>query len=302
MKHVLTSKELVWTNAQSPTGDELAELIRNTDLDPVDAEFITQSHNRPEITLRPAYILMLIHIPVFDRKLRVTRSAGLYFIIKNNHLFSLHYDPIVTLDAIRQGFESSEEKKEEYFGEDALSLCLYIITLLYDGAFHKLERLGKHIDISEDAVFQGNERKMVEEISILTRDVMDFRKIVRPQKSLFAVVPQHEFINGDTASKWRRVRGQLLKMWDLLESMVESVRELSNTNFTLLQHKENEILRLLTIYSIVVIPMLILVDPYFAPGAIDADIKDKIAFWIVLGVLVTTLAIIMAKLKRKRYR
>ena len=174
--------------------------------------------------------------------------------------------------------------------------------MLYDGSFHKLERLGKHIDIAEDAVFQGNERKMVEEISILTRDVMDFRKIVRPQKSLFSSVPQHEFINAETASKWRRVRGQLLRMWDLLESMVESVRELSNTNFTLLQHKENEILRLLTIYSIIVIPMLLFVDPYFAPGAADANFKDKIAFWVVLSVLVATLIIILAKLKRKRYR
>lgn len=301
MKHVLTSKEMSWTNVQSPTGEELAELVRDTDLDSVDAEFITQSHNRPEVTLRQSYIIMLIHVPVFDRKLRVTRSAGLYFIIKKDKLYSLHYEPIVTLDVIRQGFETSAEKKEEYFGENALSLCLYILTLLYDGSFHKLERLGKHIDIAEDAVFQGNERKMVEEISILTRDVMDFRKIVRPQKSLFSLIPQHEFINAEVDSKWGRVHGQLLKMWDLLESMAESVRELSNTNFTLLQHKENEILRLLTIYSIVVIPMLIFVDPYFAPGAADADIKDKLAFWVVLGVLITTLVIILAKLKRKRY-
>ena len=82
MKHVLTSKEMAWTNVQSPTGEELAELVRNTNLDPIDAEFITQSHNRSEITLRQSYILMLIHVPVFDRKLRVTKSAGLYFIIK----------------------------------------------------------------------------------------------------------------------------------------------------------------------------------------------------------------------------
>jgi magnesium transporter len=302
MKHVLTSKEMGWVNVQSPTGEELAELVRDTDLELADAEFITQSHNRPEVTLRQSYILMLIHVPIFDRKLRVTKSAGLYFIIKKDKVYSLHYDPIVTLDAIRQGFESSTEKKDEYFGEDALSLCLYIITLLYDGAFHKLERLGKHVDIAEDAVFQGNERKMVEEISILTRDVMDFRKIVRPQKSLFTTIPQHEFVNAENASKWGRVRGQLLKMWDLLEGMVESVRELSNTNFTLLQHKENEILRLLTIYSIVVIPMLIVVDPYFTPGAVNAGMQDKIAFWVVLAILVTTLVIILAKLKRKRYR
>jgi magnesium transporter len=300
MKHTLTSKGLTWINIQSPEPDELAEFVRSIGLTTGDAEFISQDQHHPEIAVRGKYILLLVHVPVFDRKLRLTKGAALFFVIKEYELFSLHYEPIVTLDKIRRGFEESPEKQEEYFEDRAMSLCLYISGLLYDAAFLKLERLTKHIDIAEDAIFQGNERKMVEEIAVLTRDVLDFRKVIRPQNSLFVTTPRHLLVNPDAAARWRRVHGQLLRMWEILEGMFESVRELSNANFTLLQHKENELLRLLTIYSIVVIPMLVLVDPLFNPRAVDASVVDTIVFWIVIGVLVVTLLLILIRSRSKR--
>lgn len=300
MKHQLSSKGLSWTSVQSPTPEELAEFVRTAGLLAVDAEFVAADHHRPEITVRSDYLQLLIQIPVFERKARLTTGASLYFIIRNQELFSLHYQPLVALDRVRRSFETSPERQEEYFNESALSLCLTIISMLYDSAFHKLERLSKHIDIAEDAVFQGNERKMVEEISVLTRDVMDFRKVIRPQTRLFARQPRHPFLVPEVITQWQRAQGQLLKMWEILESMMESVRELSNTNSTLLQHKENELLRLLTAYSIVIIPMLILVDPLFDPRAADASAIDAAAFWIVLGVLLLTLIIVLWRARRKR--
>jgi len=300
MKHALISKNVRWVNIQSPTAEELADFVRETGIDKEDAEFIAHVHQRPEVTVRPKYILFLLNVPVFDRKLRVTMGASLYFVIKEREIFSLHYDPIIAIDGIRKDFESSPEKQEDYFGEDALSLGLYIISSIYNGAFRKLDRLSKHIDIAEDAVFLGNERKMVEEISILTRDVMDFRRVIRPQTSLFEMRPNHPFLTTDNSLKWMRIHGLLMKMWEHLESMFESVKELNNTNFTLLQHKENELLRALTLYSILVIPMILLVDPFFTPGSQDADILDKVVFWLVIGVLSVTLLVIALRFRKKR--
>ncbi|MFH1354269.1 MAG: CorA family divalent cation transporter [bacterium] len=300
MKHTVTSKGLTWVNVQSPESRELVEFVREAGLTPTDAEFVAERHHRPEVAVRDDYLFLLIQIPVFDRKVRVTHGVSVFFVVKRQQLFSLHYEPLVVLDKIRQDFELSPEQQEEYFADEGLALCLYIISSLNETSFHKLERLAKHIDIAEDAIFQGYERKMVEEISVLTRDVMDFRKIIRPHTRLFAAVPRHVFITPAVAAKWQRVHGQLLRMWETLESMFESVRELSNANFTMLQYKENELLRLLTIYSIVVIPMLVLVGPFFNPRAANATMVDNIAFWVVVGLMTITLLFILIKAGRKR--
>ncbi|HBE90296.1 MAG: hypothetical protein A3E37_00805 [Candidatus Andersenbacteria bacterium RIFCSPHIGHO2_12_FULL_46_9] len=299
MKHSLSSKGLTWTNVQSPTVEELAEFIRAASLSVNDAEFVAQKYHRPSVSLGAGYLLLLIQVPVFDRTLRLTKGVSLFFIVKEKQVLSLHYEPIVVLDKIRRDFETTPDKAQEYMGDQPLAFVLDLVALLNDSAFNKLERLSKHIDIAEDAVFQGNERKMVEEISYLARDVMDFRKVVRPQTSLFANLPPSSLVNNEIEVRWQRVHGQLLRMWEMLESLFESTKELSATNFTLLQHKQNELLRLFTVYSIVVIPMLILTDPYFSPNAAGTRTVDKAVFWIVLATLVITLTYIFWRFKRK---
>lgn len=300
MKHEITANNLTWVNVQCPESDELAEFIREGELRRDDAEYVAERYHRPGITVRADYVLMMVQVPVFDRKLRLTQGVALFFIIRENSLHTLHYEPIITVDKIIRDLAEAGAWQEEIFDEGALSLALSLVSLLYESSFRKLERLNKHIDIAEDAVFQGNERKMMEEVSLLTRDVMDFRKVIRVQTNLFKKLPASPLVTSEAAIQWERVGGQAMKMWDVLESMFESVKELGNTNFTLLQHKENELLRLLTIYSIIVIPMLVLTDPFFDPRAGDSKIIDDIAFWIILSILVMTLLVILVKAKRKK--
>ncbi len=299
MEHVLGSKDLTWTNVQSPGSEELVKFIRQSGLRPPDGEFVADRHHRPEIAVRSDYLLLLVHVPVFDRQTRVTSGVPLFFVIKDQQLFSLHYEPLVMLDKIRQELEISPAKQEAAFKEGPLSLCLVLLSGLNEASWHKTERLSKHIDIAEDAVFQGNERKMVEEISLLTRDLMDFRKVVRPHNRLLASPPRHSLATPAAQARWQRVHSQHQKLWENLESMFESVRELGNANSTMLQHKENELLRLLTIYSIVAIPMLVLVDPFFAPRAADATVIDRVAFWLVIGALAAILLFVLGKARRR---
>lgn len=299
MKHTLSSKGLTWTNVQSPTTEELAEFIREAALTADDAKYVAQKYHRPGVSVRPNYFLLLIQVPVFDRVLRLTKGVALFFIIKDKTVYSLHYEPIVVLDKIRHDWETNPDKMQEYVSDQSMALVLDLVAALNDSAFNKLERLSKHIDIAEDAVFQGNERKMVEEISYLARDVMDFRKVIRPQTSLFAQIPRQVMVTAEAEIRWQRIHGQLLRMWEMLESLFESTRELSNTNFTLLQHKQNELLRLFTVYSIVAIPVLILTDPYFSPTAVNATRTDKIAFFVVLAALIIALIGIIWRFRKK---
>lgn len=300
MKQTLTSKGISWADLEHPEPEELAAFVRDVGLTTADAEFIVQEHQRPEITVRDNYLLILTQVPVFDKMSRVTSGVSLYYIVTANGLWTLHYEPISVLNKIIQEFTATPEKQEEYFSDTPLSLTLYVLSQLTASSFRKLNRLNKHIDIAEDAVFGGNERKMVEEISVLTRDVMDFRKIVRPQRSLFHDLPNHPFISNDTATQWLRLRGQLEKLWDILENLQENVLELGKTNNSLLQYKQNELLRMLTFYSIISIPVLVLLSPY------NFHINDRLTtfyfylYWFIFAALILSLLAIFLRSKIKR--
>lgn len=300
MKQELAAKEISWIQVSEPTNEELAEFVRETHLSAADAEFIVQNHYRPEIATRDGYVLFLLEVPTFDKKTRVTQGVPLYVLVTSSRIWTLHYDPIPALEKITQDFIDTPARQEEYFSDSPLSLVLYIINLLHNFTYQKLERLRKQIDIVSDAVFHGNERKMVEEIAVLRRDVMDFRSVMRPQASIFDTVPNHALITPELREPWTRLSGQLKRIWDMLEGLSENVQELSDTNEALLQHKENQLLRMLTIYSIVAIPALILVTPFNFP---DVLVGSPLFFLFLSIFLIFTLILIwiFARFKDRKH-
>lgn len=295
MKHSLASKGITWSDLQEPSVDELAGFVREQGLDPLDAEFIVQDHHRPEVTVREQYLVILVEVPVFDKQARVTQGVPLYVIVRENSVATLHYEPLIALEMIRKDFGENPEKQAEYFGNSSLSLALFIIGRIYQGAFQKLNRLTKHVEIAADAIFRGNERKMVEEVAVLTRDVMDFRRVIRVQQHLFEEVPNHAWIDESAALQWERLERQLAKLWDMLDGLTESMNVLGRTNDMLLQHKENQLLRLLSFYSIITIPVLVLASPFNTEAA-----NYRNLFWVVFSLLVFSLALTFFWAKRKK--
>jgi Mg2+ and Co2+ transporter CorA len=294
-----SSAGLVWTFLSEPAPAELAEFVREADLLPADAEFVVQNHHRPEVAVREGYLIILVHVPTFNKQTRTTRGVPLYFVVREGRLWTIHFEPIVVLEGLWSEFSTDEDKRSEYFSEGSIGLALHIVSELYASAFKKLERLAKHIDIAEDAVFQGNERKMVEEISLLMRDVMDFRKIIRLQTNLFSTIPNHPLLRSPAAPVWSRVHGQTKKLWDILEGLFESTAQLGKTNRDLLQHKENALLRLLTVYSIFSIPALILISPYQRHSPYDS-LFDTILYLGIFAAFVVALMLILWRAKRRR--
>lgn len=298
MRETIVTKGITWELLTEPNNSELVAFVRNSQILPADAEFIASEQGRSEITIREDYILVLIHIPVFDKKLRVTSGVPVYFIAMPHKLYCICYRPVVALQKITKAFEEAPERQAVLFGDDAVSLMLHVIGQLNDSSFRKLHRLMKHITIAEDAVFQGNERKMVEEIAILARDVLDFRSVIRPHIKLFDRSPEKLF-STDTRVQWRRVAGQYTQLWEILESLHDNSKELRETNDSLLQHKENELLRMLSYYSIIAIPVWIFVTPY-DPREADATLLDAMIFYGVLGLLCLLLGLIVLRGRRRR--
>ncbi len=298
MKQVVLSNSLLWHDIEQPEVTELAEVVRDLDLLPVDAEFIVKGQSRPEITVRPHYICILIYVPIFLTTTRVTRGVPLYFLIKNQQLITLHFKPIIVLQKIVQEFIANPDNQTDGFGDTALSLALHLVSELNTASFHKLHRLQKHIDIAEDAVFAGNERKMVEEIAILARDVMDFRKVLRPQRNIFQSVPPAD-ADEESQAQWVRLYNQDQRLWEVLEGIFESVQELGSTNNSLLQQKLNDLLRVLTLYSIISIPAFIFLTPFNPKGAAILSL-DFILFWGIFVFFILALGFIYWRFKRKR--
>lgn len=288
MRTELSIAGIPWHRFVEPTGSELAAVARDVPLETSEVSLLSEGLTRAALLSRSGYELLRLEVPVFDRKLRASFGVALDCIVLPDQLITLQARPIPVLEKLVDSLERAPEQDLGITVTSPTALLKYLLRHIHHGTLRKLDRLYKYIDIAEDAVFQGNERKMVEEISLLMRDVGDLRKIIRPQRHLFQ------------GTLWQDIGRDINKVWDGLETLHESLTQLSDTNSTLLQNKENELLRLLTIYSIAALPVAIVIQILEAPWHALTTVTDSTIFWVAISILVIALVAVVWHARRKR--
>jgi magnesium transporter len=86
----------------------------------------------------------------------------------------------------------------------------------------------------------------------------------------------------------------------MLENFKEVVEGLESTNESVLSHRTNDVLRALTAFSVVVLPLTLVASIFGMnvkfPGAGTSEM-----FWIILGVMLVTLVAMGAYFRRRGF-
>src|SRR5215213_7766880 len=78
------------------------------------------------------------------------------------------------------------------------------------------------------------------------------------------------------------------RIWDMLENYKEVVGALAETNESVISHRVNDILRVLTSISVIVLPLTLITSIWGANVHVPGE-GDSTAFWILLGAMIAML-------------
>ncbi|EKE15969.1 MAG: hypothetical protein ACD_11C00061G0003, partial [uncultured bacterium] len=151
-------------------------------------------------------------------------------------------------------------------------------------------------------VFNGKEKEMVFEISVVKRDILNFRRTLKPQRSVLESLLQKDglFIPEDTKPYFSDLIGTNIRLWNSLESNKETIESLEETNNSLLSNKLNITMKVLTIFSAVMLPMTV----YSNILAMSADIpfgKNPHAFAIHVSIMLFLSLLTISAFKTKKW-
>ena len=182
------------------------------------------------------------------------------------------------------------------------ALLRFIIEMLLETCFPKLDHISGKLDYIEDQIFAGHEKDMVFEISLVKRDILNFRRTMKPQRSVFESLAQKDFklIESGLKPYYQDLIGTNIRIWNNLESYKETIESLEETNNSLLSNKLDMTMKILTIFSAVMLPMTV----YSNILAMSADIpfgKDPNAFWIHLVIMLILSMVTISIFKIKKW-
>ncbi len=282
-----TYKKLVWIDLESPSQEEVREIMKEFDVHPLVANELLSPTMRPKVDLYHNLIYLILHFPAFQHKHGHSPEQEVDFIIGKNFLITTHYETIDPLHEFSKVFEVNSIIDKSNMGTHAGFLFYYIAHELYKSLASELDHIDNELEKAEDGVFDGNEREMVLVLSKINRDLLNFKQAIRLHKNVLSSLESaSDNFFGDKFSYYMHaITGEYHKIASQLEGNRETLLELRDTNDSLLSTKQNETMKILTVMAFVTLP-LSLIAGVFGMNTIGMPIIGSPGdFWIVIGIM-----------------
>ncbi len=298
MQEIKTEK-FSWIDFQEPNADDILKIQKRFNLHPLVVEEFSTPTLRPKAVEYDNCVYLAIHIPLYDSENKTTYPGELDIVICENTLITSHDVEIYQLGDFFNELKRSKKKRELFMQQSPGALLRYILEMLLESCFPRLDHISRKLDNIEKEIFAQHEKEMVFEISLVKRDILNFRRTMKPQRSVFeSLTQEHKYIEKELRPYFQDLIGTNIRIWNMLESAKETIESLEATNNSLLSNQLDMTMKVLTIFSAVMLPMTV----YSNILAISADIpfgKDPNAFWIHLSIMLAlslaTITIFKAK-------
>jgi magnesium transporter len=181
MTHTHTYRGIVWLDLECPTDDEIGSLVKRYGLHPLVGEELKTSTAVAKIDTYPDYILIVLTLPVRTRTKNgyEIHNREIDFVIGKNFLITARTETIEQLEYFGKIFEANTILNKDEKIEHAGFIFYYIVKRMYTGLVEDLENIKDSLSETESRIYHGDERKMVEVLSNLSRELIDIKQTAR---------------------------------------------------------------------------------------------------------------------------
>jgi magnesium transporter len=149
-----------------------------------------------------------------------------------------------------------------------------------------LRKMGNKLERLEEDIFENPSAEIARDLSNVKQEIITFRKIVRPQRAALRDLERTKrYIPSDLEIYFDDINDAGERIWDMLENYKEVVEGLEGTNESVLSHRVNDVLRVLTAVSVVLLPLTLIASIFGMNVRVPGE-ADITAFWVIMGVLV----------------
>ncbi len=317
---------LTWiniVNAQKKEVDYLRRKYKFNELDLKDA-FADKYAQRPKFYVRNGYSFLILQFPVYNNKTRAIEAEEIDFFIGSNYIITLHKNNLPPLVELFKLCSGDSFYREQYFGS-VPSLLYEIISNLQEYCHPIMDHVSLDIKTIEKSIFTGLERKMVTEILYIKRNILAFRKIMQAHKNVIQKLARERMLaapldkgrvllntpDKNRAGVWNEEKSKIYfndliertkDIWDNLGEQKEMIEALEDTNSSLVSFKLNDIMRTLTIFSVIILPLSFLAGVFGMNTVNSMPFMDHPqGFWLIIMIMLLVSLLMILFFKRKKW-
>jgi magnesium transporter len=303
MKEII-GEGLRWIDVEHPSKADLERIHREfPQFHQLALEDTLSPIQRPKIDEFDDHLFIVLHFPVFEKRTHKITSSEIDMFVGKDYVVTLHDGRLKPLTELVDEALDDTKMRKEIFGKEASFLVYNILNPLLDYCFPILYKNDVNLDILEDKIFEGGEfSKLVEEISIERRNVLNYRRIISPQRAavvgLEGAMRKLGFTMADVY--FDDLVDHIEKIWGSLEEQKEVVEGLNEANLALVNTITNDVVRVLTVIAVIFLPLTLIASLYGMNVSLPF-MDYEYAFEVVLGIMLLLLLLMIFFFRKKHW-
>lgn len=303
VRKAVTHKGLTWENIIRPNEKTIEHLSKKHRFHHLDLEDCLSKIQRPKIDDYEKYLFIVLHFPYYDKTTDSIMQDEVNIFVGSDYVITLSPGNKV-LQKLFDKVKRSKKLKEKYLGTTSGYLLYHIIDEMFAACFPLLDNLSAEIDELESSVFElENPRDMLKEILSTKKDIINYRRIIIPQRTLIAQLEHKnkKFLPENLDIYFDDVVDKVEKIFNNLESLWDIITSLHETNESILSHNTNNIIKILTIFSVIMLPLTFVTGLYGMNVMGLPASEHPMAFFIISGILILIVLAMLVFFRIKKW-
>lgn len=302
MRQIIQGTKTTWIDITKPTKEDIIFLKENYNFHPLVLDELIPRCYHPRLKMRPDYLFTIINYPLYHETNKEVNPREVDIILTKDTIITNHLRPLPILEGIFKTCQSTEIEKEKCLGKGPGFVLFTILNVFWRNTLSKLDRMNGEIDSIERKIFQGREKEMVIEISRAQTDIIDFWRIIDPQLDIMKLMVKEcpKFFGEELALHFSDALGTYEKVWQTLKAHKETILSLEKTNQSLLTTKTNETIRILTIFSVILMPLTLLASLWGMNVGLPLS-EHQAGFWIIILIMLGAMGAMLTYFRIKKW-
>ncbi len=297
-------EKLIWININNPSKKEI-EFLRKKykfNLKHLQASSAKAVAQRPIVETGDSYLFMILHFPVFMNEKII--AGEIEFFVGHGYLITLHNN-IKAINDFLQICKKDGNSLLSYRLESSAILLYELLEKLMLDCFSLIDKNSLTINKTEEIIFSQKQRDAASEILSLRRNIIHIRKIMQNHKNILkklmeiesSLVPREKI-----KSYYYNLIEQSKRIWEFLENQKEIIEALHDTNESLLNYRLSDIMKTLTIFSVIVFPLTLLAAIFGMNTIKGMPFMDtENGFWIIIAFMLIGCLGMLLFFERKKW-
>jgi magnesium transporter len=295
----LANNQFFWLDLTAPSHDDLEKLRELFGFHPLAIEDSQEFGQRPKLDLYGDYVLLVFYGAWREHSQAPEPLREVHLFISGNYVVTIHREPLPPLDQQRAQLDGRALMSEQF-------LLYRLLDALTDSFFPLLADLDDDIDELEALVVDDPDDACRERLFMLKRELVAMRKVVTPQRDLFArSIDQIAELPGltlDERDYFRDVYDHLIRISDLIDSYRDLLSGATDLYLSTISNRQNEVMKQLTVIATVFLP-LSFITGFFGMNfgfLVNHLITPGWTFWVIgLGSMAATCVALLVFFRRK---